>query len=199
MSTFYDDIFEKEICLIRHPKTLAGQMFCYGASDVDVADDVLAETIERVAGKLADFSPEECFSSPLIRCQKLAKGLFPNHKITLIDSIREINFGCWEGVAWQEIPVEAQKRWGNDVLNFKEHKGENFKDLQQRVVPFWEELLESKASKIAVVAHSGVIVALLSYLFEADPSKVFMLDITFGSVVRIKIKGGCYFKIQIDT
>lgn len=198
MSTFYDNVFEKEICLIRHPKTVAGYNFCYGASDVDVADEVLQETIDRVAMKIEDFLPEKCYSSPLIRCQKLARGLFPNHEIELIEAIREVSFGEWEGVPWENIPVESQKHWGNDVLNFKEHKGENFRDLQERVVPFWKELLEEDTSRIAVVAHAGVIVALLSYLLEADPAKVFMLDIDFGSVVRIRIKGGCFFKIKID-
>ncbi len=198
MSTFYDNVFEKEICLIRHPKTVVSHSVCYGASDVDVADDVLQETIEKVSRKMADFVPDKCYSSPLIRCQKLARGVFPNNKIELIEAIREVSFGDWEGVAWEEIPVEAQMRWGNDVLNFKEHNGENFKDLQERIVPFWKDLLAEDSPKIAVVAHAGVIVALLSYLLEADPAKVFMLDITFGSVVRIRIKGGCFFKIKID-
>lgn len=197
MSTFYDNIFDKEILFIRHPKTVVGHSICYGASDVEVADDILEETAREVLIKLGNFTPENCYSSPLVRCQKLAKRLFPKHTIITNDAIREVSFGEWEGCAWEDIPVASQKRWGEDVLNFKEHNGENFVDLQARVVPFWKELLKNDEEKTVVVAHAGVIVALLSHLLEADPSKVFMFDITFGSVVRIRIKGGNYFKIKI--
>lgn len=197
MSTFYDNIFDNEFFFIRHPKTVVGNSICYGASDIAVADEVLEQTAQEVLAKLGNWKPDSCYSSPLVRCHNLAKRLFPQRSIVLDDAIREVNFGNWEGCTWEEIPVEAQKRWGEDVLHFKEHEGENFLDLKARVVPFWENLLKKKEEKTAVVAHAGVIVALLSHLLQADPSKVFMLDITFGSVVRIRVKGGNYFKIKI--
>ncbi len=197
MSTFYDNLFDKEIYFIRHPKTVVGHSICYGASDIDVADDVLEQTAEKVLSKLDGFSPDSCYSSPLVRCTKLAKKLFPKHEIVLNDAIREVSFGDWEGVPWEEIPTELQKKWGENVLNFKEHGGENFTDLKKRIVPFWEQILHNDEEKIAVVAHAGVIVALLSHLLEADPAKVFRLEITFGSVVRIRVKAGNYFKIKI--
>lgn len=197
MSTFYDNIFDKEIFFIRHPKTVMGNSFCYGASDVAVAEDVMQETAEQVKNKLGNFVPQSCYSSPLVRCHKLAETLFPNKEIELEDAIREVSFGNWEGLAWEDIPETAQKSWGEDVLNFKEHDGENFIDLKARVVPFWERILHNDEEKIAVVAHAGVIVALLSHLLQADPSKIFMLDITFGTVVRIRIKAKNFFKIKI--
>ncbi len=198
MSTFFDEVFDKEICFIRHPKTVVGYSICYGASDIDVADDVLEETAQKVITKLDGFVPNGCYSSPLVRCRKLAEKVFPNQNIQFDDAIREVNFGNWEGLTWDKIPTELQKEWGNDIENFKKHGGENFMELRERVVPFWEELLQNNEEKIAVVAHAGVIVALLSHLLQAAPSKVFMLDITFGSVVRIRIKNGNFFKIKIQ-
>lgn len=197
MSTFYDNIFDKEIFFIRHPKTVVGHSICYGSSDIAVAEDVMKATAEEVLEKLGNFVPESCYSSPLVRCKKLAETLFPSKKIMLEDAIREVSFGNWEGRTWDEIPVAAQKRWGENVLHFKEHDGENFVDLKARVVPFWESILHNDDEKIAVVAHAGVIVALLSHLLQADPSKIFMLDITFGTVVRIRIKSKNFFKIKI--
>lgn len=197
MSTFYDNIFDKEIFFIRHPKTVVGNSICYGASDMAVDEEVMQKTAEKVRKKLKDFVPETCYSSPLVRCKNLAKELFPTKEIILKDAIREVSFGNWEGLTWEEIPLAAQKRWGGDVLNFKEHEGENFIDLKARVVPFWENILHNDEEKIAVVAHAGVIVALLSHLLQADPSKIFMLDITFGTVVRIRIKAKNFFKIKI--
>lgn len=197
MSTFYDDIFDKEIFFIRHPKTVVGNSICYGASDVAVDEKVMKVTAENVRKKLGDFIPKGCYSSPLVRCKTLAEALFADKEIILEDALREVDFGAWEGLTWEEIPVAAQKRWGEDVLNFKEHGGENFIDLKARIVPFWERILHNEEEKIAVVAHAGVIVALLSHLLQADPSKVFMLDITFGTVVRIRIKAKNFFKIKI--
>ncbi len=197
MSTFYDNLFDKEFYFIRHPKTVVGHSICYGASDIDVEDEVLESTAQKVSNKLEGFDPEVCYSSPLIRCQKLANRLFPKHSILIENAIKEVDFGRWEGLTWEEIPEELQIKWGNDVLNFKEHGGENFLDLQNRVVPFWKQILCSNYERVAVVAHAGVIVALLSHLLDADPSKVFMFDIDFGSAVTIKVKKGNYFKIKI--
>ncbi len=198
MSTFFDEVFDKEIRFIRHPKTVVGYSICYGASDIDVADDILEETAQKVITKLDGFTPNGCYSSPLVRCRKLAEKVFPNQNIQFDDAIREVNFGDWEGLTWDKIPTELQKEWGNDIEHFKKHGGENFMELRERVVPFWEQLLQNNEEKIAVVAHAGVIVALLSHLLQADPTKVFMLDITFGSVVRIRIKNGNFFKIKIQ-
>lgn len=197
MGTFFDNIFDKEIYLIRHPKTVVGHSICYGASDIPVATEVMEATAQEISEKLEGFNPDYCYSSPLIRCRTLAERLFEDKKIILKDEIREVSFGNWEGMPWGEIPVEAQKRWGEDVLNFKEHQGENFSDLQNRVIPFWKELMADDTIKSAVVAHAGVIVALLSHLLQADPAKVFMLDITFGSIVRIRVKGNAFFKIKM--
>ncbi len=198
MSTFYDNVFDKEICFIRHPKTVVGYSICYGASDIDVADDVLEQTAQEVLSKLDGFAPNGCYSSPLMRCHKLAKRLFPQQEITLEDTIREVNFGEWEGLSWDKIPTDLQKKWGNDIEHFKGHGGENFIELRKRIVPFWEHILHNDEEKIVVVAHAGVIVALLSHLLQADPTKVFMLDITFGSVVRIRVKDRNFFKIKIQ-
>lgn len=187
----------REFYWIRHPKTEVGYTVCYGNTDYKVTEDVLKSTTESVLERLNGFIPEVCYSSPLVRSKSLAEAVFPQNKIITNDLIKEVHFGEWEGIPWEQIPINAQKRWSGDILNFKEHKGENFRDLQQRVIPFWKELLESKYNKVAVVAHAGVIVALLAYLLEADPTKVFRFDIDFGGIIRIRVKGENFIKIKM--
>ncbi len=188
---------KKKIYFIRHPKTVVGQSVCYGITDYDVAADVMHETATKVSAKLADINFDCCYSSPLQRCTKLAKRLFPDKDITLSKSISEINFGSWEALAWEDIPFEELDQWGKDLVNYKKHGGESLTDVQKRLLPFWENLIALNASNIAVVAHKGVIVTLLSHILEANPIRMFMLDIDFGSIVEITVKGNNFFSIKI--
>lgn len=198
MSKFViDESKTREFYWIRHPKTEVGYSVCYGNTDYKVNANILQETADTVQKKLNGLVPEICYSSPLIRARALAEELFPEHNIQTDSLIKEVHFGEWEGVSWDKISVSAQKRWSEDILNFNEHGGENFKDLQQRVVPFWQKLLGTTHEKVAIVAHAGVIVALLSHLLDADPTKVFRFDIDFGEVVRIRVRGENFIKIKI--
>lgn len=192
-----DDDSMREFYWIRHPKTEVGYTVCYGNTDYKVASEVLDRTADSVIERLNGFSPEVCYSSPLVRSKSLAEAVFPNKEIVTDNLIKEVHFGEWEGIPWGDIPIDDQKKWSQDILNFKEHGGENFRDLQTRVIPFWKKLLSSEYQKVVVVAHAGVIVALLSYLLEADPTKVFRLDIEFGGIVRIRVKGEDFIKIKM--
>lgn len=197
MSSFFDENYEKDIYLIRHPETVVGHKICYGATDHGVDSSVLEKTALGVEEKLNGIDIETYYSSPLVRCRGLADRLFGQENITIIDNLREVSFGDWEGLTWGEIPREMQMEWTVDPLNFKGHNGENFLDLKARIIPFWNELLKNNEKHIAVVAHAGVIVGILSHLMDTDPAKVFMIDLPFGSVVRVRVKSKDYFKIRI--
>ena len=53
---------------------------------------------------------EYVYSSPLLRCRKLADYLYPN-KALLDSRIMEYNFGDWEGLAWNNIEQVLPIGW----------------------------------------------------------------------------------------
>lgn len=86
-------------------------------------------------------------------------------------AIREINFGTWENMTWNEIqkgfPAEAQEYLENP-LEFKFPGGENFQEFEARIF-FWVNALEqSPYRKIGIVTHQGVMRLLSRRYLETD-------------------------------
>jgi len=186
----------KNIYFIRHPKTEGPQGVCYGNSDVMPDGDSLSEAAEKVRRKLNGIKPDICYSSPLSRCTMLAEKLMPDSTVITSERIREINFGNWEMMPWADIPQDEQKVWGEDFINCKIHGGENFFDVQNRVLAFVNELINTSYSNILVVTHAGLLRALLANLLEASPRKIFAIHIDFGDVICLEWHSEEYYKIK---
>ena len=82
-------------------------------------------------------------------------------------SFRELNFGKWEGLTYEEIV----SRWPDAMENFLRHPdllsipgGESFDILQARAMERVSELIRRYEGKtIAVVAHGGVLRTILCH------------------------------------
>jgi alpha-ribazole phosphatase len=191
-----DNNQQKNIYFIRHPKTLAKDGVCYGNSDVIASEDALQEASDKVKTKLKDITPDICYTSPLLRCKKLAERIVGLDILVEDDLIRELNFASWEMKPWSEIPQKEQEEWGNDFINSKVHGGENYYDVQNRVVQFLEKVTQSTDNEILAVTHTGIIRAVLAYLLDASPYKIFAIDADYGDVVRIKWSNKDYYRIK---
>ena len=148
--------------LVRHAQPLIQEGLCYG--QLDIAADAMAT--QRVADALAPLLPAgaKLYCSGLHRAQQLAKAIHDQRPTSMpnIDlRLNEINFGCWEGIAWDEIPKAAFDTW---TQNFDQHRFggvEGVRDLLQRV---HHALRELPTKDDAVwITHAGVIRA-VNYL-----------------------------------
>lgn len=109
-----------KLWLLRHARPLVDSGICYGA--LDVAADALAT--EQAAREAARVLPQglSVWFSPLQRCEQLAhilQGLRPDLHMQSDSRLREMDFGCWEGVAWASIPKQALDDW---VVDFGSHR-----------------------------------------------------------------------------
>ncbi len=186
----------KNIYLVRHPKTEAPDGVCYGISDVLPGENSLEEATQKVMAKLSGIDLDACYSSPLSRCCLLAERLVGAKKVNTNGLLREIDFASWEMKPWSEIPKEQQKEWGDDFINCKIHGGENFFDVQKRIVKFWDQLTQTTNKEILVVSHAGLLRALLAHLLDASPRKIFAIEIDYGDVILIKWSNKSYYKIK---
>jgi|GEM_PF-377377 len=88
---------------------------------------------------------------------------------------REINLGRWEGLSRDEVHA----RWPDEVAALARGEdvpvggGERWSDLGARIVAAVWDLAESSApdEHVAVVAHGGVIITLLSDLLGVSPAR----------------------------
>lgn len=167
--------------LVRHPKPLIAPGICYGRLDV------LAENVAAVAASLRDELPPglPVWSSPLQRCRALAELLHPQ---PLIDQrLVEMNFGDWEGRAWDDIPRGELDAWAADVAGYAPPGGESPYALQQRALNFVAGLDVPGA---VIVTHAGVIRVLLATLEGHPLAHCLTYTPDYGSVIRVQIDAG---------
>lgn len=147
--------------LVRHAQPLIASGVCYGATDV-AADP---EATEASALVLAQQLPHgaRLMSSPLRRCAQLAQALQRLRPDLLASSdarLVEMDFGCWEGWRWDDIPKPAIDAWTARFGDWRFGGRESVQELLDRVAGLWAEACAT-TGPVAWITHAGVIRAAL--------------------------------------
>lgn len=173
-----------ELYLVRHSSVDVEKGTCYGQSDVALADTFTQEIalIETLLPETFD----DVYSSPLSRCNVLAKAL---HNADIIEDRRlmEMHFGDWENKKWDDIHSDELSKWMDNFVHQRTPNGENLIDLADRVKSFMVYLRSSNAQKVLVVTHAGVIRCFIALLLKVPYENIFKISIEYGQVVKIKL------------
>lgn len=175
------------IYLIRHgeidkpsPRSFLGQTdLSLNSNGINQAE-VLREYLKHIT-----FT--KVFSSPLQRAVQtatLASGIY-TESIHLIEELKEINLGAWEGLTVDEIqnrfPGTYEQR-GQDLEFYRPQKGESFADLAARSYPALLTLAEVYTGTLLVVAHAGVNRVLLSRVQQKPLKQLFEIPQNYCGV-----------------
>jgi alpha-ribazole phosphatase len=179
------------LTLIRHTSVNVSPGCCYGQSDVDVSSAFNTEA-QQVLEKLQNRHFDAVFSSPLIRCRKLAEYCGYPDPLT-DDRLKEMNFGDWELQKWEEITDPQIQRWFANWSEEQPTHGESFSQMIQRVKTFLNELLKMNYHDIAIFTHAGVIRCLQVILCDLSPIGSFDTLLNYGEVVEMEIEAGTGF------
>lgn len=177
-----------ELYLIRHTTPEIAKGICYGQADLALKES-FPEELKRLKEHLpASF--DHVYSSPLQRCRLLAEQLGPS---PVLDSrLMEMDFGDWEMKPWKNIPEEDLNPWMADFVNAQVPNGESFAMLIKRCEAAMEDILKKGGEKVAVVSHAGIIRTWLGHCLAMAPENYFRLQIDYGGVSRVKVKGPNY-------
>ena len=158
--------------LIRHTKPLIAAGVCYGRLDIP------AENPASAAARLRDSLPPglPLWTSPLQRCRTLAAELHAQPQID--ERLAEMDFGAWEGLAWDAIPRDELDAWAADVAGYAPPGGESPWAVQARALDFVAGLDVAEA---IVVTHAGVIRTLLAHAQALPPARWCELDFAYAS------------------
>jgi alpha-ribazole phosphatase len=174
------------ITLIRHTSVNIPSGICYGQSDVDVSGNFEFEA-PIVKDKLTSNSFDAVYSSPLQRCEKLARYCgFENP--TIDNRLMEINFGNWEMKAWEDITDPQLNRWYQNWVTETPTNGESLMDLICRVDSFIVELKKRNHEHVAIFTHAGVIRSFGVILEKFSAEKYFDLKVNYGDSVQFIMK-----------
>lgn len=134
------------------------------------------------------FPYDNIYSSDLKRASETAQYVNYLEKEIVYDKrLRELNFGIFEGLNYEEIKnkypqecKESEKNW--EEYNFK--TGESPREVQKRAVEFIESLDLEKNN--LVVTHWGVINCILSWYFSKDLESYWKYAVENGEVCIIE-------------
>lgn len=180
------------IVLIRHVETAMAGRFC-GHSDPE--PNLSGERqIGSVVKQVASLGIERIYSSDLRRAAQTAAAIEKSIGIAveLRPRLREIDFGLWEGLSWEEIerrfPAEA-KLWVEKFPLETAPGGEAYADFRTRVESELIPLLgEARNWTTAVVTHRGVLQYALTRFFDLTAQEARERTAPYGAVV-VAIRG----------
>ncbi len=184
-----------KVYLIRHGETEGAESNRYkGHTDVPLSKNGI-EQIKKTSAFIFETEKRRdgeelsaIYCSDLSRAVKSAEIIAAPHSIKpiVIRHLRELNFGIWEGMSFDEIkekyPSEFEA-WAGNPLRFSPVLGESAIELKERVLKAFNEILrEHDGEKIAIVTHGGVTRVILCHLLEIPLENIFRIEQDFGAL-----------------
>jgi alpha-ribazole phosphatase len=168
-----------DLLFIRHAEARMTGTYC-GQSDPPVNAAGHGQ-IQKLAENLRTEPIVTVFTSDLQRSVTTARALAESFAIPCITrpALRDIDFGKWEGLTWDEIEKldsTFATQWLEAFPHLTPPDGESFEIFEARVMAEISYLLsQSESSLIAVVTHAGVMRAVLRTLCGLDEKTVWTL------------------------
>ena len=141
-------------------------------------------------------------SSPLIRCRSFAEEFARRHGLDceIESDLTEVGFGAWEGKTKQQLIAEdrqAFERFYRDPVHGRPQGAEPLADLIARVGRVFDRLVSEQADRrILVVAHAGVMRAVISHVLDLSPRS--MYRITINNAARLRFELGPPIRMMIS-
>jgi broad specificity phosphatase PhoE len=181
----------KRLYLIRHGEAEGSAGRAVGHLDLPLSAAGRGQ-IELLAASWKGPVPDRFFASDLRRAVDSAQILVARiGGAPCLDSrLRELSFGGWEGLRWDEIHRRERgllASWGERWWEIAPPGGETFADLTRRMLAWFHELPEGQV--IMTVSHGGSLRALLAALLDLSPREAFDLPLDCARVSAVAVDG----------
>ena len=157
--------------MIRHGKTEGNKEKRYiGRTDQPLSEEGIAGIKENL-GRYP--SVEKVYASPMKRTRQTAELIYPGQAPELVDGLREMDMGVFEGKNHAELKNRPSYiLWVATRGKISIPGGESMKDFGKRTMDAFTQVLgDMQAEGIkrsAVVAHGGTIMSIVSQLADDD-------------------------------
>ena len=179
----------KIIC-VRHGQTEWNVLGRY-QGQTDIALSPLGiEQAEKLAAHFPVDKVEAVYSSDLVRAMTTARCVADRFGLTVEPrpELRELNFGDWEGLTYDEIVA----KWPDALNNFFQHPdvleiphGESFPKLRERALDAVEKIVACHPNQtVAVFAHGAILRTILTAALHMDLKYVWTIR-QFNTAVNI--------------
>ena len=169
--------------LIRHGETDSNKSYRFqGQTDIELNAKGRVQA-QLLAEHFKDIKLDKIYCSSLLRARQTAEPVAQTHGLAIetVDDIKEIAFGEWEGMTFDEINA----KWPGEIDAFFKNPalchvpgGENFTAVAARVEPFFKRCLAEMDDKdIAIVSHGGIIRVLLCLFLDVDLNNIWNFSV----------------------
>jgi len=182
-----------EVLLARHPQVQAN----VDGRFIGTGESPFTELGERqcvaLAAHIAAWKPSSVHSSPRTRARAVADlaASQAGVEVHVDDDLAEIDFGAAEGLTYDEATIAgvAIDLLGGPPESAPFHEGETWHNFAARIDAAAERI-ETCGPRIAVVAHGGVVRALLAHWLQLPESAAWRFAVPNASVATITLWDG---------
>lgn len=191
------------VLLIRHA-VAAGNGRFHGHTDVPLAPEA-RQQLRVLVRKISPYPVQAVYSSDLQRAHATAQSLARRlgTEVVIRRGLREIHFGCWEGLSWRQIARRFPRLSHVWLKRFPHHPipgAERFGTFKKRVTRELREIVAAHAGGCAaVVTHAGVARLILAgalgipdrnlFRIALDPAGVSVIDFSQDGVMVQFVNG----------
>ena len=183
-----------ELILVRHGATEANQSGRYcGRLDPPLTEAGLA-AVRETARQLIAFRPKRVYCSESLRTRQTAAVIAPGTELIFLPSLREIDFGAFEGLSADDIQRRMPELWRSYIENYRHFTfpdGDNVEKYLTKSAETIKAIVEESNHKdILIVSHKGFILSAISYLLHGDSDHIFCYDIRPAGYAKVAFTGG---------
>ncbi|MBI4396663.1 MAG: histidine phosphatase family protein [Elusimicrobia bacterium] len=165
-----------------------------GRTDVPLSDEGRRQA-RRLAALFRGRTEMTVLSSPLRRARATARLAAPKTKVSwrLLPDLREMDFGRWEGMTFEEIrrrDAARVGRWAAFSPGFRFPGGEGLRSFRTRLKRVQNRMFHEAARELLVVSHGGIIRSLLCLWSGKDLSRYPEIQVRPGSVSVVRVRAG---------
>lgn len=182
-----------DLFLIRHAEVEARYHRVFGGRiDMDLSP-LGHEQATALAQWLRHHEFDAVYASPMKRVQQTLGPLTANGapKAVLLDGLREVDFGDWTGLSWEDVKERFQisaYEWLNELERGSIPNAESSATYRTRIESSLRQILrEQPGRRVAIVCHGGVVRVLLSILLELPLPKMAVFEIDYASVTHVAL------------
>lgn len=176
--------------MLRHGEPVGGPAFRGNRIDDPLSERGWQQMWDAVP---SDIPWQHVVTSPLRRCNEFSTALAEKYDVplTVEDDFKEVGFGRWEGKTADEIiadNADEYEAFYRDPVRNRPPGAEPLTDFTKRVSLAYDGVLNNlPLQSILVVAHAGVIRAIIAHSLELSPATMYRLKIANAGLARIAI------------
>ena len=199
-----------KVTIIRHGKTQSNieRRYAGCCTDDHLADEGRSELSPVMESKTDKRDSAMLFVSPMIRARETAEILFPGVRQTVIEELKEIDFGIFNGKSHAELDGDpVYQAWIDSQCMTPIPEGEDWESFDKRTMQGFRKALQQAAlcakedggcDEVYIVAHGGTVMSVMSsliggeyYNFYADNGCGYTIDLEVDDAGNI-IAAGAY-------